>query len=77
MNPIAKFIVLDFGDKVDSGIGLLYRHARLHRQAGRYDNLCRSQQYPPFIDYEFGQRTIATLAVAQSGAGILCIDFLR
>jgi hypothetical protein len=33
-SPEAKFIVLDWGDKVDSGIGLLYRHAR-KTQAGR------------------------------------------
>jgi hypothetical protein len=26
------------GNKVDYGIGLSYRPARLHRQAGRYDN---------------------------------------
>ncbi len=35
---ITKFIVPDWGDKVHSGIGLSYRHARLHRLAGRYDN---------------------------------------
>jgi hypothetical protein len=64
LNPIAKFIVPDWGVKVDSGIGLLYRHARLHRQEGRYDNLCRSQLNPPFRDYEFGHRPIATLALA-------------
>ncbi len=33
------------GDKVDSGIGLSYRPAKLHRLAGRYDN--RSQLYRP------------------------------
>ncbi len=31
----AEFIVPDWGDKVNSGIGL-YRPARLHRLAGRY-----------------------------------------
>jgi hypothetical protein len=37
--PVTKFIVPDWGgDKVDSGIGLSYRSARLHRLAGRYDN---------------------------------------
>jgi hypothetical protein len=36
---VAKFIVPDWGNKVDSGIGFLsYRPARLHRLAGRYDN---------------------------------------
>jgi hypothetical protein len=34
--PVAKFIVLDGGDKVD--IGLSYRPVRLHRLAGRYNN---------------------------------------
>jgi hypothetical protein len=33
----AKFLVPDWGDIVDSGIGLSYRPARLHRLAGRYD----------------------------------------
>ncbi len=36
--PVAKFLVHDWGDIVDSGIGLSYRPARLHRLAGRYDN---------------------------------------
>jgi hypothetical protein len=34
----AKFLHPDWGDIVDSGTGLLYRPARLHRPAGRYDN---------------------------------------
>jgi hypothetical protein len=34
----AQFIVPIWGDKVEYGIGLLYRFVRLHRQAGRYDN---------------------------------------
>jgi hypothetical protein len=38
-NPEAKFIFPDRGDKVNSGIGLSYRPARLHRLASRYDNL--------------------------------------
>jgi hypothetical protein len=45
-SPLAKFIVSDWGwgDEVDSGIGLSYRPARLHRLAGRYDNpICRCQ----------------------------------
>ncbi len=33
--PKAKFIIPDWGDKVDSGIGLSYRPARLHTQAGQ------------------------------------------
>ncbi len=36
--PVAKFIVPYEGKKVDYGIGLSYRPARLHRLAGRYDN---------------------------------------
>jgi hypothetical protein len=39
---IAKFIVPFWGDKVDSGLGLSYRPARLHRLAGRYETLCQS-----------------------------------
>jgi hypothetical protein len=54
---IAKFIVPDRGDKVDSGIlhvGLSYRLARLHRLAGRYDNPMPGVNYiPPVRDYEF------------------------
>ena len=34
----AKIIVLDWGDKVNSGIGLSYRPATLLRLAGRFDN---------------------------------------
>ncbi len=38
VNSIAKFIIPDWGDKVDSGKGLAYLPARLHyRLAGRYD----------------------------------------
>ncbi len=39
-HKVAKFIVPDWGDKVDSGIGLSFRPAtaRLHWLAGRYDN---------------------------------------
>ncbi len=33
--PLAKFIVLGWGDKVDSGMRLSYRPARLHRLAGQ------------------------------------------
>jgi hypothetical protein len=36
---VVKFIVPDWGDKVNSGIGLSCRPARLHRLAGRYGNL--------------------------------------
>ncbi len=54
-SPVAKFIVPDWGDKTNSGIDLLYRPARLHRLASRYDNTVpESTIYPPFRDYEFG-----------------------
>ncbi len=36
--PVAEFLVPDWGDLVDSGKGLSYRPARIHRLAGRYDN---------------------------------------
>ncbi len=43
----------EWGDKVDYGIGLSYRPARLHRLAGRYDNpICHSRLYPPQSGYE-------------------------
>ncbi len=35
------------GDIVDYGIGLSYRHARLHRLAAGTTTLCQSQLYPP------------------------------
>ncbi len=53
--PVAKFKVPDWGDKVDTGIGFLYRPVRLQRLAGRYDNpMPKSTIYLPFRDYEFG-----------------------
>ncbi len=65
VNPVAKFIVPDWGDKVDSGIGLSYRRARLHRLAGLYDNpitestLSASQGLP--YRYEFGYWILSTV----------------
>jgi hypothetical protein len=38
LHPDAKFVVPDWGDIVDSDIGLSCRSDRLHRLAGRYDN---------------------------------------
>jgi hypothetical protein len=38
MKSVAKFLVPHWGDTVDSGIGLSYRPARLHRMEGCYDN---------------------------------------
>jgi hypothetical protein len=45
-SPVAKFIVLDWY-KVDSGIGLLYRPARLHSLAGRYNKLMPESTISP------------------------------
>jgi hypothetical protein len=42
------------GDKVDSGIGLSYYPARLHRLADRYDNPMPESTISQFRDYEFG-----------------------
>ncbi len=70
--PLAKFIVPDGRDNVNSGIGLSYRHARLHRLAGRYDNLCRSWLSPPVRHCEFGHsskgrpRTIRSTGIRKS-----------
>jgi hypothetical protein len=51
----AKFLVPDWGDIVDSGIGSSYRPARQSRQAGRHDNpMPESTIHPPLGDYEFG-----------------------
>ncbi len=38
LNPVAKFLVSDGRDIVDSGIGLSYRPATQHRLESRYDN---------------------------------------
>ncbi len=47
---VAEFIDPYWGDKVNCGIGLSHRPARLHGLAGRHDNLCRSWLYPPVMD---------------------------
>jgi hypothetical protein len=47
-------------DKGDSGIGLSYRLARLHRLAGRSTTLYRSQVNLPVMDYEFGKKLALT-----------------
>ncbi len=38
LSPVAKFLVPDWENIVDSGIGLSDRPARLHRLPGQYDN---------------------------------------
>jgi hypothetical protein len=51
----AEFIVPDWGDKVNSGIGLSYRPARLNRLMARYNNhMSELTMYPPVWNYEFG-----------------------
>jgi hypothetical protein len=37
-HTVAEFIDPDWGHKVNSGVGLANRPARLHGLAGRYDN---------------------------------------
>ncbi len=37
-STVAEFIDPDWGDKVNSGIGLSYWPARLHGLTGQYDN---------------------------------------
>ncbi len=55
-----NYQVPDWGDKVNSGIGLSYRPARLHRLAGLcMTTLCRSQLYPSIRDYEFANMATA------------------
>jgi hypothetical protein len=40
--PLAKFFVPDWGEIVDSGIGLPYRPAKLHRLAGNAPGMYRN-----------------------------------
>jgi hypothetical protein len=51
---VAKFMVPQLGDKVDSGMGLSYWTARLCSLAGRYDNHMPGQLILPVRDHEFG-----------------------
>jgi len=65
--PVAKLLVPEWEDIVDSGIGLSYRPARLHRLSGRYVNLCQTRLYPqpgtkglasvPLFDYKYRYST--------------------
>ncbi len=53
---VAKFIVPDWGDKVNSGIGLSYRTARPVRQP------CAGVNYiPPVKDYEFSYSALCRM----------------
>jgi hypothetical protein len=57
----AEFLVPDWGDKVNSGIGFSYRPAGLHRLAGRYDNPMPELTISPQVsDREFGLRYLAS-----------------
>ncbi len=47
---VEQYIDPDWGDKVNSGIGLLYRPARLHRLADRYDNSVPELTVSPVMD---------------------------
>jgi hypothetical protein len=52
---VAKFIVSDWGDKVDYGIMLSYRPVTQCSLVGRCDNPMRqSTLYPLVRDYELG-----------------------
>jgi hypothetical protein len=57
-NAVSEFIDHWLGDTVNAGIGLSYRHARLHKLAGRYDNP-KMPEMTLFLKsetYEFGYR---------------------
>ena len=53
-HPVAKFIIPDWEDKVNSDIRLSCRPTRLHWLAGRYDNPVPESTISPVSDYEFG-----------------------
>jgi hypothetical protein len=59
---VAKFIVPDWGNKVDSGTVLSYQPATLHRLAGKCGNsMPESAVYPSVRDYEFGSVFLSVL----------------
>ncbi len=64
---LAKFMVLDWGDKVVSDIGLSYRPASLCSVAGRYDNHMLESTISPVRDYEFGYRLPPLLQCERGG----------
>ncbi len=61
-NTEAQFIVHNWVDKIDYGIGLTYRPVRVHGWRAGTTTLCHSRFYPPVMDYEFCYR----LAYAES-----------
>jgi hypothetical protein len=56
MSLVAEFIGSDWGDKINSGIGLSYRPARLHGLVGLYDRhpYAGADFIPQSWIYEFG-----------------------
>jgi hypothetical protein len=58
-NPLAKFIVPDWEDVVDSVIGLSYRPVRLYSLAGRYNNPNVAVYYIP----QSGTMNLATVNI--------------
>jgi hypothetical protein len=66
VQSVAKFLVPDWGDKVDSGFS--YRPGRLHRLAGRYDN-------PMPVDYILKSGTKDLTSIKCSYLCILDAEF--
>ncbi len=67
----AKFIVSDWGDKVDFGIGLSYRPTRLHRRACRYDNPMPESTGTPIQGLRLATRSRSGSVLEYQGFGIL------
>jgi hypothetical protein len=63
MKSVAKFLVPDWGDTVDSGIGLSYRPARLHRMSGWYDNTMPEASVSP----QSGTKNLASAGEVTAG----------
>ncbi len=68
-SPVAKFIVPDWGVKVDFGVGLLYRPTRIHTHAGGPVRQAYAivDFIAPVRDYEFSYWT--RVCYAQGGGG--------
>ncbi len=75
---VAKFIVPNWGDKVDSGVGLSYLPASLCSLAGRYDNPMPESTENSLRDYEFGYRMQIRIRTKMSrirNTGFLILNF--
>jgi hypothetical protein len=73
---VAKFVVPDWRDIIDSGMGLLsYRPARLHRLAAGTTTLCLSRLYPQVKDIRIGPQHGDCYYQSDSGsvAAVYCI----